>query len=705
MNLECFKNIDLNPTYGGFGNNLLIDFYSPLLSNAVNYQRSTAFFTGGLFSIVATSMKDFILENNGKIELVTSVIFNKEYLENLNQEANQDELIKALDNLVKYSNGKTVIEIIGALIANEKLEIKIAEVPIPGIHHEKVGIFTDNDGCSLSFSGSINETWSGWTVNSEEFKVFKSWDESNKYFISDKNQFNDLWQDNKTNVNVHSLNKAIEEKIISHADDTSIENLEKNIDLIRGWRDLKFIQGIETEEDIDFIYPDENKKRVLMNHQKSVLDDWKKNEFFGIIKHATGSGKTFTGINGLIEWYKNKDIAIILVPSVLLLEQWIEEIELEIPDLDIIKAGGGENKDNWSQNLRFITSERNTTKTIIVATIGTALTDDFYKSIMWGDHLLLMVDEVHNIGSNKARTLLKNKVGGALGLSATPERYGDTEGTEEILKFFKQILKPEFSLRDAIDCGRLVPYIHKPFEVSLTSKEEEDYKELSDKVATLFRMLEDDVNNLDLKKQLEILLFNRAKIIKSASNKVIHAVEIIQNDYKNDEHWLVYCQDISHLNEVRNLLDEKGIKSLEYTSSMKSDRKGTLDYFKENGGLLVAIKCLDEGVDIPYLKSAIILSSSQNPREHIQRRGRVLRKSEDKNLATIYDALVVTTNDLHSTQDQIMNTEIKRAYNFSRDAYNPEASLEILNIANKYNIDIEKIMQDIEIFNTMKEEE
>ena len=270
--------------------------------------------------------------------------------------------------------------------------------------------------------------------------------------------------------------------------------------------------------------------------------------------------------------------------------------------------------------------------------------------------------------------------------------------------FFGKILQPEFSLTDAIEAGRLVPYIHRPFEVTLTFDEEEAYSELSLKISKIYGLIENGNIDKDLQAQLEVLLFARAKIIKKAKNKVPAAVQIIKKDFKEGEHWLLYCQDNDHVTFAREQLKESGIQSLEYMSAMRGDRKSTLDYFEENGGILVAIKCLDEGVDLPFLKNAIILSSSQNPREHIQRRGRVLRKSPGKSLATIYDALVVASSDMNDQHEQIMSTELRRAYNFSKDAYNPEATIEIKNIAKKYNINIKDLSDSINSY-IMGEEE
>ena len=704
MTSKNLKEIELERAYGGFGVNLINDFYRPLLSSSNLYKRSTAFFTGGIYAIAASSMKEFILENNGKINLVTSTIINKNYIQHENQNVNIKNLETSLDNLTKFSDSKTIIEVIASLLFNNKLEIRIADVPSPGIHHEKVGIFTDSHGNSLSFSGSVNETWSGWTANSEEFKVFRSWDDSSEYFNYDVKNFDDLWNNTKKNVNVYSLPEAINEKILSFTDDYSIESLERNIDLIQNLSSKVIINGFEDDSELKFLDSDENKQKKLMEHQSLVLKDWVDNNFFGIIKHATGSGKTITGINGIREWLKINNTAIVLVPSVLLLEQWIEELGNELGDVNLVKTGGGEPKKNWDSILRFLTSNNNTEKTVVISTIGTALTDDFKNSVMWGEHLMLLVDEVHNIGSPKSRTFLDITVGAALGLSATPERYGDTEGTDEIYKFFRKILKPEFTILDAINCGRLVPYIHEPFEVKLTPPEEDEYKELSLKISKIYSMVEKGEKNSDLQNQLELLLFKRSKIIKKAENKIPAAVEIVNSNFKDGDYWLVYCQDKDHLKLARESFHNAGIKTLEYMSAMSGDRTATLDYFKTNGGVLIAIKCLDEGIDIPYLQNAVILSSSQNPREHIQRRGRVLRKSENKNLATIYDSLVLTTNDLNSSYGQVMLTEIKRAYNFSKDAYNKEAEIKIITLAQKYNIDLNQLRESL-ISDIISEEE
>ena len=263
------KELELNRAYGGFGVNLINDFYRPLLSSSNLYRRSTAFFTGGIYAIAASSIKEFILENDGKINLVTSTIVNKNYIHIEDQNENIKNLETSLDNLTKFSDSKTIIEVVASLLFNNKLEIRIADVPSPGIHHEKVGIFTDFQGNSLSFSGSVNETWSGWTANSEEFKVFRSWDDSSEYFDYDVKNFDDLWNNTKKNVKVYTLPEALNEKILSFTDDYSIESLERNIDLIQNFSSKVIVNGFEGDSELKLLDSNENKQKNWNNDNGS----------------------------------------------------------------------------------------------------------------------------------------------------------------------------------------------------------------------------------------------------------------------------------------------------------------------------------------------------------------------------------------------------------------------------------------------------
>ncbi len=696
------KDINFKASYGGLSDNIIENFYAPVLEQSNIYKRSVAYFTGGIFSIATSAYKSFFIENNGKFQLVTSPFFDekisigyKKYKEVFNKEdLTIDVLNQSLEKLEKLEHGSDLIEFISILLKLNKLEIKIALVPEPGLYHEKIGIFADSLGNSISFSGSINETWSGWISNSEEFKVFNNWDVSKRYFSKDEINFELLWRNQKSDIKVIPLPEAINDKLLKIVPTPTPTDFERKIEELNNIVNTdisKYYISKSTQETSNI------NKKELMSHQIHVLDSWKQNDYFGLIKHATGSGKTITGIYAIEEWFKQSNLCLVVVPSILLQDQWNNEINQQLPKSTVFLTGGDVPKSIWKKQLKYLSNPNNSEKVVIISTIGTASLDDFIDTFRWGEHLLLIVDEVHRAGSIKSSKLLDQKTGGALGLSATPERYGDEIGTNKIFTFFKKILQPEFTLDDAIECGRLVPYDYFPLEVMLTKSEQESYDLITEKIITLYFMIEKNPSDKRLKEQYSNLLINRARILKKAENKIDLALEIVKNNFNENEHWLIYCDDNYQLEEISKILESNNIKTLKYTSSMDSDRNQTLEYFKTKGGILIAIKCLDEGVDLPYLSNAVVLASSKNPREHIQRRGRVLRKSENKYYATIYDAIVVPNKSVEKIEsDSIMSGEITRAYNFAKSARNPIAKINLIELANKYNIEIKDTTYEFE---------
>lgn len=685
------KDIELRAAYGGVSENLSELFYKPCLEQSVIYRRSTAYFTEGVYSLAATSYKKFFIDNAGEMLLVTSPFFDQDIKQRfddysnlfINEELHTNLLEESLLKLENSENGKQALDLVSILLNLKKLKIKIALVPSPGIHHEKVGIFEDKFGNSISFSGSVNETYSGWSLNSEEFKVFNNWDLSKRYWDTDLNSFNNLWNNRRQQVKVVDLPEAVEQNLLKVVKDNSLENLEKKIEAVNDSFDSGNRKSINKHSD----------KKTLMKHQEEVLQSWEENNYFGLIIHATGSGKTITGVNAIKRWFELNNIALVIVPSILLLEQWTEDIENEIDDVDIFFAGGDTPKSLWLKSLKFISSSGNSDKTVIVSTLATASSKEFREAFKWGPHILIVVDEVHRIGSEKSSKLLEDsEVGSALGLSATPERYGDELGTKKIFDYFKNVLEPEFSLQDAIEVGRLVPYEYFPEVIELNIEEQENYDYFTEKISSIFHILKEDPNNKQLQARYKNLLIQRSRILKKAEAKPELALEILKNNYREGEHWLIYCDDNSQLDIVINSVKEAGYTTMKYTSSMKGDRTQTLELFEYKSGVLVAIKCLDEGVDLPYLSNAIILASSKNPREHIQRRGRVLRKSKDKFFAKIYDA-IVTPNPkrVNFENDSIMIGELERAFNFALGANNPIAKISLIELANKFNIDVNKL--------------
>lgn len=303
--------------------------------------------------------------------------------------------------------------------------------------------------------------------------------------------------------------------------------------------------------------------------------------------------------------------------------------------------------------------------------MDTAAKPEFISAVNDGEHLFVVADEVHNMGSHTHRRIFALNYGSALGLSATPERFGDPEGTQSIIDYFGAVLQPPYTLQTALREGVLTKYFYYPKRVVLTPDEQADWDELTKKISKRFAMSH---GSGDVKKSedafLQHMMIERARILKKAANKVTTAIDILRKNYKEGQKWLVYCEDKTQLQTVLTAIRNEGIDAYAYYADMSGDREGTLSYFAENGGVIVSIKCLDEGVDIPSTTHALILASSKNPREFIQRRGRILRKSDGKNLSFLYDAIVVPHES--SVQEDkslsIVVSELGRAIEFGESS-------------------------------------
>jgi superfamily II DNA or RNA helicase len=271
-----------------------------------------------------------------------------------------------------------------------------------------------------------------------------------------------------------------------------------------------------------------------------------------------------------------------------------------------------------------------------------------------------------------------------LGLSATPEIFYSKNKTERLMNFFGGIVA-EYSLEDAIREQKLVPYKYYPHFVKLTEEEKVKYNEITKKIVRLIGYDIEDMNDkyAHFSGLLEILLFSRARIIYGAEGK-IKELENIVTDIANQKNLIIYCGPTSYLNEnnnntekdsltqletVNKLLGNMDIKFAQYTSKeTEIERKNALQAFTSGDySTLVAIKCLDEGVNIPQIERAIIMASSTNPREFVQRRGRILRTYPGKTHSEIHDFVV-----FDSEYPLLCKKEISRVVEFSKLAINKD---------------------------------
>lgn len=654
-------------------------FYRPCLDKANDYRRAVGYFRSSVFLIIGEDVINFA-KRGGRIRLICSPSIEEEDLFSietgyaLRSNTVSDALCFEIDRLLADETTHYRTRVLATLIAVGALDIQVAvRSSNQGIYHEKIGIFGDDYGNRVSFIGSANETWKGWHErgNLEAIEVFCNWVGSSDAERCQKHEayFERLWSGRVSDVDVISFPEAAKRRLTAAA----MTNLEEV--------DMEEIGGVDSHI---------NNGRKPLKHQSKAIADWKAAGCRGVFEHATGSGKTFTALLAAREHVEKGLPVLIVVPSRLLLEQWTIEARCELPDAAILLAGAGH--DRWRQGRRLhgmTDPSPDLGKRLVIATMQTASSKEFLSAIQEGPHLLIVADEVHQSGSPRNSNLYSIQSGPRLGLSATPVRYGDPEGTRKMFDYFGQVIPPPITLHDAIEAGRLVEYEYKPHAVSLTADEADEWKSLTFKIRLEIGRQEEGADGKKaLSEAAKMLLIRRSRIAKKATNKVPLAAEILASSFMNGQRWLVYCEDKNQLASVIDSLNAKGFSPLRYHTDMDGDKDATLAHFKTFGGIMVSIKCLDEGIDIPAVDHALILASSQNPRQFIQRRGRVLRKAKWKNLAVIHDAVVVPVSlEEESEQTSLLKSEFVRAIEFARSAINADAAAELRRIAANLGFD------------------
>lgn len=666
-------------------------FYLPAVRASVTYDRAVGFFSSTIFLLAWPSLKEFV-GAGGKMRLICSPILSEGdhealregYTERAEIEAGR-AIAESFRELMATDGLAKPAVVLASLVAAGVIDCKIAWVGSEAggrpkrLFHDKVGILGDRFGDRVAFKGSMNETWPGLARdgNLESVDVFASWrDEGERLRVVDEAEyFEKVWEDEWPGITVRALPDTARNAIVSAAD---------------AGRWPEFVDEICLELDQAARWSAEAGKsggRTPRPHQVAALEAWEARGRRGIFKHATGSGKTFTALCAIRDGLGRGEIPLILVPSELLLKQWDEELRGTFGDagLQLMICGGGYAR--WRDGARLRTWSRpgEGAPRAILATIQTASSDEFRGLLVGGQHLFMVADEVHRLGATSASQLLTLDTGARLGLSATPERAGDPEGTAQILDYFEGIVPPPFGLEDAIKAGALTPYAYNVHTVALQDDERAEWIKATDEFRRLYArsMAAGGDGSDDPSARLKLLLIRRARIVKGARAKVALAGRILADAYRPGQRWIVYCDDQDQLAEVKRSIAQSGLDDVyEYHSAMIGDRARTLEVFGERGGVVVSIRCLDEGVDIPSVTHALILASSKNPREFIQRRGRVLRRSPGKALAHLHDVIVAPeTDDEDAMGGSILKGELARAIEFGGHAVNPGAVADLRRLA------------------------
>jgi superfamily II DNA or RNA helicase len=604
-------------------------------------------------------------------------------------EARQNEALKlAMEvniNDLKKTLEEDTLSALAWLVADGVLDFKLA---LPrnkleqGEFHDKFGIFTDTEGNQVSFNGSYNDSVQG-TRNYESIKIFCSWHPVLSLLVkADAERFERLWNNEDQNVQVYDLPEAARACIVRlrTQDRPYPEPKPQQLSLISG--------GPPTYSPSSPYMPTAIE---LRDYQTEAIDEWFAHDCQGLFEMATGTGKTITALSASIRLYeREKRLAVIMtVPYQHLVDQWNKESR-QFGYRPILAY---QSKSSWFDDLNSMVMDFSSgyrESFSVITTHTTFISADFQATIArLNGPSLIIADEAHHLGAERSRQSYPQHIPFRLALSATPDRWFDDEGSAALRSYFGETVF-SFPLEKAIGVS-LTPYYYYPHLVELTPEELESYEELSTKIAQLAGR--DDER---AQETLKLLLIRRADLLNKAANKIDELAMLIDASDHID-HTLFYCAP-GQIDDVMRLLGwEKGLLVQRFTAEegARERQQRLADFASGEVQALVAMKCLDEGVDVPSTRTAYVMASSSNPREFIQRRGRVLRKAPGKEFSVIHDMIAVPPAAWTTSQDSatfniergIMRRELERFKEFAAPALNKHKAMDVIwDIASRYNL-------------------
>lgn len=712
-----FREIEIKGKYRSDEyNDLGTYFVSKLLEHSVVYKRAVGFFSSSALIKLTKGLSKLVAREGCHIYLVASPFLSKEDVEaiKMGYKNRQQVIEESLIREFKPTSDPFECERLNMLchlIENGILDIKIAnkiddsysDSDEIGMYHEKIGIFEDENGDKVAFSGSLNESDNAYSNNFESILVFKSW-EDRRYFLEIEDDFERLWNDRTNKLEVYNFPDAAKKELFKY----KRTSYRKDID------EYERIEKNKAPVEIDM--PKYNCPFQLHEYQKSAINKWARQGFRGLFDMGTGTGKTVTALTAavkLLERMPNHRLAVIICcPQTHLVEQWAEEKDHF--NINFIVGHSKSRQKNYKSLLAKAVQDFNdkispffffvTTNASYKIPSVQAILNEINGPVMF------ICDEVHNFGSNGLRDVMNKKYQYRLGLSATIDRHRDEEGTQAIHDYFGEVCV-HYGLKEAIRDDVLTPYYYYPVLVTLSEDEQVEYIELTNQIK---KNSYPDGNTVKLKKYGEMLALKRARIIATAENKINVLKETIE-PMKSENNLLIYCgtgkvgesseDEERQIERVCKVLgNELDMRIAKYTSDESTEKRLEIGEQYKRGELqaVVAIKCLDEGVNIPSIKKAFILASSTNPREYIQRRGRVLRKFKGKDYSYLYDfvTLPVPLDDTGnydpvfiSSFKALARNEVERLKEFASLAVNNSIADDLINkITDMYGLnEFEKV--------------
>ena len=667
-----YTKLTLKRSYISMGaENIAKSFLNPVLMCTKSYKRSVGFFSSSVLVPILEGIT-VLARNNGVIKLIASPQLSQDDIEAISKgyELREKRIYQAftrdfLKEIEELDDAK--LELLATLIARGILDIKIAVTETLGIYHDKLGVLEDFDGNKIAFYGSANSSISGYQNNYEKIRISKSWENGElQSVLEEENEFDSLWNGTNEFVKVYNYSESAHENIITLISERALS---------KGKAPIK-----------------------LRDYQEEAISAWVNNGFHGFYVMATGTGKTWTAIYSAKELLKtNSAMIVICAPYKHLVKQWCEDIEKVFNTAKIILVSSENPKWETQMTEAIINKRYNPdTQIVIISTIASFNMQRFQSTLLKSNEdKLLVVDEAHRFTERSEN--LKKQFKYMLGLSATPYSGISAIRGKELMEFFGgQVFS--LPIEEALNRGYLVPYYYHPIYVYATNEDEQQFIYHTRKIATCFK------NNKCINPDLLVKsLRNRLRAISMAEEKQSKIRSII-GAVSDKDHFVVYCGDgklfdentgeeLRHIQSIKRVLSSEELKASQFTAQENMmERMKLVDAFNKGEiSSLVAIRCLDEGINIPSIKSALILSSNDDYREFVQRRGRILRTYKNKEYAHIYDVIVLPSSDLTAWA----KIEFRRFHEYAKLAKNWEQlKFELEKYLNEYNL----IIEDVDVY-------
>ena len=675
-----YQELEIKRSYVSVGKeNIARTFLTPVLKCTKNYKRSVGFFSSSVLEPIVDGIVS-LARNNGRIQLIASPNLTEDDIQAISTgyEA-REKVVNAsftrdfMKEIEVFDDAK--LQLLATLIARGILDIKIAVTDTLGIYHDKLGILEDFDGNVVVFYGSANSTLSAYQNNYEKIRVVKSWIPAEQESIADEQQeFDSLWNGTNDFVKVYDYRESAKCNILQMIEMRAAAALEK--------------APIQ-----------------LRDYQEEAIAAWVNNEYHGFYVMATGTGKTWTAIYSAKELLKTHPaMVVICAPYKHLVKQWAEDVEKAFEGAKIILVSSENPK--WEQQMsqEIIRKKYDpSAQIIVISTIASFKMQRFTDTLLKSkEDKLLIVDEAHRFTDRSEDMHVQFKY--MLGLSATPFSGTSAQRGKELMEFFGgQVFS--LPIEEALERKFLVPYYYHPIYVHASAEDEKRFQHYTHRILSCFK------NNVCINPDLLVKsLRNRLRVISMAEEKQ-EQINYIVSQVKENDHFVVYCGDgrlfdnntgeeLRHIQSVKRVLSAHGYKPSQFTAQENMDERMQLvDAFNKGEiSALAAIRCLDEGINIPSIKSALILSSNDDYREFVQRRGRILRTYKGKEFAHIYDVVVLPSYGLPAWA----KIEFRRFHEYAKLSLNwDELAPELESYLGDYGLSVEDV--DVYDYEDMEE--